>query len=75
MYSIQMQVPQDLNKEDRVKLYRAVDTQPFIGWKTLLPEERIQSLKIEKPTRIKALIFHANGHKSTWSNTLELNPE
>ena len=75
MYSIQMQVPQDLNKEDRVKLYRAVDTQPFLSWKTLHPEERIQSLKIEKPTRIKALIFHANGNKSTWSNTLELNPE
>jgi hypothetical protein len=74
-YSIQFQVSADLSKEDRVKLYRAVDTQPFLSWKTVGPEEEFQSVKIEKPTRIKAMIFHADGRKSGWSNTLELKPQ
>lgn len=74
LYSIQLQVTEDVKKEDRVKLYRAVDNQPFLGWKALHPEEKIQSLKIEKPTRIKALIIHADGRKSDWSNILELKP-
>jgi fibronectin type 3 domain-containing protein len=73
-YSIQFQVPADLSKEDRLKLYRAVDTQPFLSWKTVRPEEELQSVKIEKSTRLKALIIHADGRKSNWSNILELKP-
>lgn len=73
-YSIQFQVPADLGKEDGVKLYRAVDNQPFLSWKTVSPEEELQSVKINKPTRIKALIIHVDGRKSDWSNILDLKP-
>lgn len=73
-YIIQLQLSRDLGNKDIVKVFRSVKDQPFLRWRSLESGEPMFIGKIEEPTRLKAMIFHADGRKSAWSNILELKP-